>query len=40
MTKVDIYLKEYQPHVAGADPVYRLRVTYQALAYWPLIDLF
>ena len=45
MTAVEVYLKDYTrvvPGTAGdpADPVYRLRVTYQALSYFALINSF
>lgn len=40
MSKVDVHLKEYRPFIAspGSDPVYRLRLTYEALSYFDLIN--
>lgn len=42
MAKVEAHLKEYRPFIAGpgADPVYRLRLTYEALSYFDLINTF
>lgn len=42
MSKVEIHLKAYEPFVPGAgkDPVYRLRLRYEALSYFALINSF
>lgn len=40
IAKVEVFLKEYKPYTAGADPVYRLRLTYQALSYFALLNTF
>jgi len=42
MSRVEVRLKEYRPFVtsAGADPVYRLRLRYEALSYFALINSF
>lgn len=42
MSRVEVRLKEYRPFVTsvGADPVYRLRLRYEALSYFDLINSF
>jgi hypothetical protein len=40
MAKVEIFLKDYKPYTPGADPIYRLRLTYQALSYFALLNTF
>ena len=42
MAKVEVHLKEYLPFKKGpgADPIYRLRLTYEALSYFDLINTF
>lgn len=42
MSRVEVRLKEYRPYITsqGADPVYRLRLRYEALGYFDLINSF
>ena len=42
MSAVEVRMLEYRPFVAGsgADPIYRLRLNYEALSYFALINQF
>lgn len=42
MSEVEIWLRDYKPFEGGedADPVYRLRLTYQALSYFALLNMY
>lgn len=40
MAKIQIYMKDYKPLIPGADPIYKLRLTYQAMSYFALLNTF
>ena len=40
MAKVEVFMKDYKPFEEGEDPIYKLRLTYQALSYFALINTF